>query len=295
MIIRPRRSVLYMPGSNARALEKAKTLSTDAVILDLEDSVAPDAKEVARDQVVAVVKAGGFGPREVVIRVNSLAGPWGLSDLEAAAGVVPDAVLIPKVSSAADVHEAAAVLDRIGAPESVAIWAMFETPLAVLNAGAIAAATGTREGRRLSVFVLGTNDLAKETRARFVPGRAPMLPWLATALAAGRAHGLDVIDGVYNDLSDTEGLIAECEQGRDLGMDGKTLIHPNQMAVANRMFSPSEADVTQAEKILAAFALPENASKGVITLDGRMVELLHAEMAKRTVAIARAIAAAAVA
>lgn len=294
MTIRPRRSVLYMPGSNARALEKAKTLPTDAVILDLEDSVAPDAKETARDQVMAVAKAGGFGPREVVIRVNSLAGPWGMADLEAAATVAPDAVLIPKVSSAADVYEAGAVLDRMGAPESVAIWAMFETPLAVLNAGAIAAAAGSREGRRLSVFVLGTNDLAKETRARFVPGRAPMLPWLATAIAAGRAHGLDVIDGVYNDLSDPEGLVAECEQGRDLGMDGKTLIHPNQLDAANRVFSPSEADVAQAEKILAAFALPENASKGVITLDGRMVELLHAEMAKRTVAIARAIAAAAI-
>lgn len=291
MTIRPRRSVLYMPGSNARALEKAKTLATDAVILDLEDSVAPDAKEIARDQVVAVVKGGGFGPREVVIRVNSLAGPWGLADLEAAAAAGPDAVLIPKVSKPEDVFEAVAVLDRLGAPDSVRVWAMFETPLAVLNAGAIAAAAATKEGRRLSVFILGTNDLAKETRARFVPGRAPMLPWLTTALAAGRAYGLDVIDGVYNNLSDTDGFLAECEQGRDLGMDGKTLIHPNQLAAANEIFSPSETEVAQAEKILAAFALPENASKGVITLDGRMVERLHAEMAERTVAIARAIAA----
>ena len=292
MTIRPRRSVLYMPGSNARALEKAKTLATDAVILDLEDSVAPDAKETARDQVIAVAAAGGFGSREVVIRVNSLAGPWGMADLEAAAGVAPDAVLIPKVSKAEDVFEANAVLDRMGAPESVAIWAMFETPLAVLNAGAIAAAASVKEGRRLSVFILGTNDLAKETRARFVAGRAPMLPWLTTAVAAGRAYGLDVIDGVYNNLSDADGFIAECEQGRDLGMDGKTLIHPNQLEGANRVFSPSEAEVAMAEKILAAFALPENASKGVISLDGRMVERLHAEMAERTVAIARAIAAA---
>jgi len=292
MTIRPRRSVLYMPGSNARALEKAKTLATDAVILDLEDSVAPDAKETARAQVIAVAAAGGFGPREVVIRVNSLAGPWGMADLEAAAGVAPDAVLIPKVSSAADVFEANAVLDRLGAPESVKIWAMFETPLAVLNAGAIAAAASVKEGRRLSVFILGTNDLAKETRARFVPGRAPMLPWLTTAVAAGRAYGLDVIDGVYNNLSDAEGFVAECEQARDLGMDGKTLIHPNQLEPANRIFSPAEAEVAMAEKILAAFALPENASKGVISLDGRMVERLHAEMAERTVAIARAIAAA---
>jgi len=263
------------------------------VILDLEDSVAPDAKETARDQVIAVAKAGGFGSREVVIRVNSLAGPWGKADLEAAAGVAPDAVLIPKVSKAEDVFEANAVLDRMGAPESVKIWAMFETPLAVLEAGSIAAAASVKAGRRLSVFILGTNDLAKETRARFVPGRAPMLPWLTTAVAAGRAYGLDVIDGVYNNLSDAEGFVAECEQGRDLGMDGKTLIHPNQLEVANRVFSPAEAEVATAEKILAAFALPENASKGVISLDGRMVERLHAEMAERTVAIARAIAAAA--
>lgn len=293
MTIRPRRSVLYMPGSNARALEKAKTLAADAVILDLEDSVAPDAKTTAREQVLAVVKGGGFGSREVVIRVNGLTSPWGLADLEAAATVAPDAVLIPKVSKPEDVFDAVAVLDRLGTPESVAIWAMFETPLAVLNAAAIAATAATNAGRRLAVFVLGTNDLAKETRARFVPGRAPMLPWLTTALAAGRAYGLDVVDGVYNDLSDAEGFLAECAQGRDLGMDGKTLIHPNQLGPANEIFSPTEAEVASAEKILAAFALPENAAKGVISLDGRMVERLHAEMAERTVAIARAIAAAA--
>ena len=292
MTIRPRRSVLYMPGSNARALEKAKTLSTDAVILDLEDSVAPDAKVAARDQVMAVAKAGGFGSREVVIRVNSLAGPWGTADLEAAAAVAPDAILIPKVSKPEDVFEAVAVLDRLGAPETTKIWAMFETPLAVLNAGSIAAAASVKEGRRLAAFVLGTNDLAKETRARFVAGRTTMLPWLTTAVAAGRAFGLDVIDGVYNNLSDAEGFAIECAQGRDLGMDGKTLIHPNQLATANEIFSPSEAEVEQARKIIAAFALPENASKGVISLDGKMVERLHAEMAERVVAIAEAIAAA---
>lgn len=293
MTIRPRRSVLYMPGSNARALEKAKTLATDAVILDLEDSVAPDAKATARDQVMAVAAAGGFGTREVVIRVNGLAGPWGMADLEAAAMVAPDAILIPKVSKPEDVFEAVAVLDRCGAPESVKIWAMFETPLAVLNAGAIASAASVEEGRRLAVLVLGTNDLAKETRARFVPGRTTMLPWLTTALAAARAYGLDVIDGVYNNLSDAEGFLVECEQGRDLGMDGKTLIHPNQLAVANAIFSPSAAEIEQARRIIAAFALPENAAKGVITLDGKMVERLHAEMAERVVAIADAIAAAA--
>lgn len=291
MTIRPRRSVLYMPGSNARALEKAKTLATDAVILDLEDSVAPDAKLVAREQVAAIVEGGGFGSREVVVRVNGLAGPWGRDDLAAAVAVAPDAILIPKVSKAEDVFEAVAELDRLGAPESVKIWAMFETPLAVLNAREIAAAASVKEGRRLTVFVLGTNDLAKETRARFVPGRTTMLPWLTTAIAAGRAFGLDVIDGVYNNLSDAEGFAAECAQGRDLGMDGKTLIHPNQLEVANATFSPSEAEVEAARKILAAFALPENASKGVISLDGRMVERLHAEMAERVVAIADAIAA----
>ena len=291
MTIRPRRSVLYMPGSNARALEKAKTLATDAVILDLEDSVAPDAKMVAREQVVAAVSAGGFGSREVVVRVNGLSGPWGLADLEAAAKVAPDAILIPKVSKAADVFEAVAVLDRLGAPESVKIWAMFETPLAVLNALEIAATASVKEGRRLAAFVLGTNDLAKETRARFVPGRTTMLPWLTTAVAAGRAFGLDVIDGVYNNLSDMDGFRLECEQGRDLGMDGKTLIHPNQLPVADEIFSPSAAEVEQARRILGAFALPENASKGVISLDGRMVERLHAEMAERVVAIADAIAA----
>lgn len=291
MTIRPRRSVLYMPGSNARALEKAKTLATDAVILDLEDSVAPDAKLVAREQVAAIVKGGGFGSREVVVRVNGLSGPWGRDDLAAAVAVAPDAILIPKVSKAEDVFEAVAALDRLGAPESVKIWAMFETPLAVLNAREIAASASVQEGRRLTVLVLGTNDLAKETRARFVAGRTTMLPWLTTAIAAGRAFGLDVIDGVYNNLSDAEGFAAECAQGRDLGMDGKTLIHPNQLEVANGVFSPSEAEIEAARKILAAFALPENASKGVISLDGRMVERLHAEMAERVVAIADAIAA----
>lgn len=291
MTIRPRRSVLYMPGSNARALEKAKTLATDAVILDLEDSVAPDAKLVAREQVAAIVKGGGFGSREVVVRVNGLSGPWGRDDLAAAVAVAPDAILIPKVSKAEDVFEAVATLDRLGAPESVKIWAMFETPLAVLNAREIAASASVKEGRRLTVLVLGTNDLAKETRARFVAGRTTMLPWLTTAIAAGRAFGLDVIDGVYNNLSDAEGFAAECAQGRDLGMDGKTLIHPNQLEVANGLFSPSEAEIEAARKILAAFALPENASKGVISLDGRMVERLHAEMAERVVAIADAIAA----
>ncbi len=291
MTIRPRRSVLYMPGSNPRALDKAKTLPADAVILDLEDSVAPDAKEIARTQVCDAVAAGGFGPREVVVRINGLATPWGQADLDAVAVVAPDAILVPKVSSAEDVFAVGRRLDDLGVSGRTAIWAMYETPSAVLAAGSIAAAVREPEGRRLAVMVLGTNDLAKETRARFVAGRAPMLTWLAIALAAGRANGLEVIDGVYNDLNDPEGFAAECAQGRDLGMDGKTLIHPNQIAVANEVFSPSEAELAQAEKIIAAFEKPENALKAVIGLDGRMVERLHAEMAARTVAIAAAIAA----
>jgi citrate lyase subunit beta/citryl-CoA lyase len=251
MTIRPRRSVLYMPGSNARALEKARTLPADAVILDLEDSVAPDAKEAARGQVADAVKADGFGPREVVIRVNGVDTQWHADDLAAAAHAAPDAVLVPKVSS----------------PDTLELI-----------------------GRRL--LDMGTNDLAKDTRARLVPGRAPMLSWLSTCIAAARIHGIDILDGVYNDLGNMEGFAAECTQGVELGFDGKTLIHPNQIAPCNKAFSPSADEVAQARKIIAAFDLPENKGKGVVSVDGRMVERLHAEMARRTVAIAEAVAAA---
>lgn len=287
--VRPRRSALYMPGSNPRALAKARTLPADAVMLDLEDSVAPDAKTAAREAVAAAVREGGFGRREVVIRVNGLATEWGEADLRAAAEARPDAILLPKVSSP---EEIAAVETMLGAGSKTRIWAMIETPLAILRIGAIAAAA--RGGASpFSCMILGTNDLAKETRARIVPGRAPMLPWLATVVAAARAHGLDVLDGVYNDLKDLEGLRAECEQGRDLGMDGKTLIHPDQIALANEIFAPPAAEIEAARAIIAAFALPENRGKGVISLGGRMVERLHAEMAQRTVALAEAIAQAA--
>jgi citrate lyase subunit beta/citryl-CoA lyase len=285
--IRPRRSVLYMPGSNARALEKARTLPCDAVILDLEDAVAPEAKETARRQVVEAVRAGGFGGREVVIRVNGLATPWGGDDLEAAAAAGPDAILLPKVESAADVLAAGRRIEAAG----TALWAMIETPRAVLHAEAVAAAKSRSGGERLAAFVLGTNDLAKETRIRLVPGRAPMLTALTTVVLAARAHGLDVLDGVFTDLKDAEGLRAECAQGRDLGMDGKTLIHPDQIAVANETFAPAPAEVEAARRILAAFAAPEAAGKGALTVDGRMVERLHAEMAARVVATAEAIAA----
>ena len=291
MTIRPRRSVLYMPGSNARAIEKARTLPADAIILDLEDSVAPDAKAAARAQVAEAVKAGGFGGREVILRINAMSTPWGEDDLAAAAAAAPDAILVPKVSTAEDVFAVDRALTEFGAARSIALWAMIETPRAALDPLAVAAARRAPEGARLAAFVLGTNDLSKDTRVRLVPGRAPMLHWLADAVAAGHAFGLDVIDGVYNRLDDAEGFAAECQQGVELGMDGKTLIHPNQIEAANRAFSPDPAEVAFARTLVDAFALPENAGKGALSLGGRMVERLHAEMAARTVALAEAIAA----
>ncbi|HEY8566200.1 MAG TPA: CoA ester lyase [Beijerinckiaceae bacterium] len=286
--IRPRRSVLYMPGSNARALEKAKSLPADALILDLEDAVAPEAKEAARRQVAAAVKVGGFGRREVVIRINALDTPHGEADLAAAAEAAPDAILVPKVSSAEALSAVGSRLRRLGAPERTRVWAMIETPLAILHCGAIASAARDVDSR-LACLVLGTNDLAKETRARLMSGRAPMLPWLTTAVLAARAYDLDVVDGVYNALQDEAGFRAECEQGRDLGFDGKTLIHPNQIAAANQVFAPAEEEVTRARALIDAFDRPENRDKGALSLDGRMVERLHAEMARRTVVLAEAI------
>jgi citrate lyase subunit beta/citryl-CoA lyase len=290
MIIRPRRSVLYMPGSNARAIEKARTLPADAVILDLEDSVAPDGKAAARAQVAEAVAAGGFGAREVVVRINGLDTEWWIEDLNAAAKAKPDAVLVPKVSSAQNLEDVADRLVDIGADHKIRIWAMMETPLAMLNAREIAAAARDVE-TRLAAFVMGTNDLAKDTRARITPGRAPMLPWLMNCVAAARTYGVDILDGVYNDLGNADGFARECAEARDMGFDGKTLIHPNQIGPCNAAFSPGADEVAQAKKIIAAFDLPENESKGVVQLDGRMVERLHADMARRTVAIAEAIAA----
>ncbi|HXL99467.1 MAG TPA: CoA ester lyase [Rhizomicrobium sp.] len=282
MTARPRRSVLYMPGSNARAMEKARTLPADAVILDLEDAVAPDAKEMARAQVCDVVKAKGFGKREVVIRVNALATSWGAADLAAATEAKPDAILIPKVSSPADL---AAVEARLGAAK-IALWAMMETPLAILNAGAIAGAGG-----RLACFVMGTNDLIKEFRGRHTPDRQNLSAALSLSVAAARAYGLGIIDGVYNDIANADGFLETCKQARAFGFDGKTLIHPSQIAPCNDVFAPSAAEVEAARKIIAAFDLPENRGKGAIALDGHMVERLHAEIARSTVALADAIAA----
>jgi citrate lyase subunit beta/citryl-CoA lyase len=280
-----------MPGANARALEKARSLAADAVIFDLEDSVAPDVKDHARGQVAATVVAGGFGTREVVIRINAVTSSWCEADLMAAAAAGPDAILVPKVSSAAEIMALGTLLDQVGAPAHTKVWAMMETPLGILNAHDIAASVRETAGRRLTCLVLGTNDLAKETRARLVPGRASMLAWLSATVLAARAYGLDVIDGVCNDLDDMEGFRAECLQGLDLGMDGKTLIHPKQIEIANDVFSPSPPEVAWATGVLAAFDLPENATKGVIALDGRMVERLHADMAARIVAISKAITA----
>lgn len=288
MSIRPRRSVLYMPGSNARAIEKARTLAADAVILDLEDSVAPDAKAAARRQVTDAVSAGGFGAREVIVRINGLDTQWWLDDLNAVGKAKPDAVLVPKVSSPNHLEDVAERLVDISADQKIRVWAMMETPLAMLNARDIAAAASDVE-TRLAAFVMGTNDLAKETRAKIAPGRAAMLPWLMNCVAAARAFGLDILDGVYNDLTDAEGFTRECAQGRDMGFDGKTLIHPNQIGPCNAAFSPSAEDVAHAKKIIAAFELPENRDKGAVQLDGRMIERLHADMARRTVAIAQAI------
>jgi citrate lyase subunit beta / citryl-CoA lyase len=288
--IKPRRSALYMPGSNARALDKAREIAADVLILDLEDAVAPDMKAMARQQVADAVRAGGYGRRELVIRTNGVKTPWFADDLAAAIAAQPDAILLPKVDDPATLLDVGQRMAAQGAAPHITLWAMIETPLAILHAEAIARAA--RDPRaRLACFVMGTNDLAKETRARLIPGRAPMLPWLMTALAAARAHGIDIIDGVCNDLKDEAGFAAECAQGRDMGFDGKTLIHPAQVAVANANFAPSAEEVAQAQDILAAFALPENAGKGAIQLNGRMVELLHAEMAHRVVALAAAIGA----
>ena len=290
MYVRARRSVLYMPGSNAKALAKAATLSADALIFDLEDSVAPDAKIAARGQVVAAVRAGGFGHREVIIRVNGPHTPWGPDDLAGAAAAGPDAILLPKVDGPGAIMVAARAIREGGAPERTRLWAMMETPNAILNAGSIAAVAAD-SASRLGVLVMGLNDLAKETRARLTPGRPTMTAWLANCVVAARAHGVDIIDGVYNDIKDLDGFRAECVQGRDMGLDGKTLVHPSQIDICNDVFAPSPAEIDNARAIINAFALPENAGKGVVQLDGRMVELLHADMARRTLAISEAIVA----
>jgi citrate lyase subunit beta / citryl-CoA lyase len=287
-MIRPRRSLLFMPGSNARALEKARNLPADGIILDLEDSVAPDAKAKARDQIVQAIAAKGFGKREVLIRVNSLDTPWWIDDIAMAGKARPDGIVVPKVSS---VEDLAAIADRLsGADVSIQVWAMIETARAVLHAEELASAS--RDSRmRLAGFMFGPNDISRETRIRMQPGRAAMLPMITHCILATRAYGLEILDGPYSDFSNIDGFGQECTQGRDLGFDGKTLIHPGQIEACNAIFTPPAEEVAQARKIIAAFEQPENASRGAIQLDGRMVERLHADMARRTIAIADAIAA----
>jgi citrate lyase subunit beta / citryl-CoA lyase len=283
--LQPRRSVLYMPAANERALEKAKTLAADAIIFDLEDAVAPDAKEAARPNAVAAAGSGEYGNRELTIRCNGLDTPWGADDLRAAATSGASAVVIPKVSSVGYLDEVSAILDAAGAPASLRIWAMIETPTAIFDVRAIAAHP------RVSVLVMGTNDLARELRAALVPGRHPLVPHLATALAAAREAGVVILDGVYNDVKDLDGFRAECVQGAEMGFDGKTLIHPGQVDIANDVWAPSDDEVIHARRVIAAFDEAVAAGKGVIALDGRMIENLHVANAQRTIATADAIAA----
>lgn len=289
-MIRPRRSLLFMPGSNPRALEKARTLPVDGVILDLEDAVAPDAKATARDNIAQAVQARGFGKREVIIRINALDSPWWIDDVTMAGKVRPDGILVPKVSSVADLSGIANRLSDINADMSIRVWAMIETSRAVLHAEELAAASRDSE-MRLAGFVFGPNDISRETRIAMRPGRAAMLPMITHCVLATRLYGLDILDGPYSGIGDAEGFAEEAAQGRDLGFDGKTLIHPGQIEACNRIFTPPDDEVAQARRILAAFAQPENASRGAIQLDGKMVERLHADMAMRTIAIADAIAA----
>lgn len=282
--VRPRRSVLYMPGANTRALEKARALPADALIFDLEDAVAPDAKEAARGNVVAAAQSKAYGKREIAIRCNGLATPWGKADIAAIAGSGADALLVPKVESAAEVATVVSLLDAAGAPSSMAVWAMMETPKGILRADEVA---GSHP--RLALFVMGTNDLVKDMRARHTPMRLPMVTALGLGMLAARAHGLTILDGVYNDIQDAEGFRAVCRQGLEMGFDGKTLIHPSQVEPCNEVFAPSVAELEMAGKIVAAFKAAQAEGKGVVTVDGRMIENLHVEQAERALALAAAI------
>ena len=281
---RPRRSVLYMPGSNARALEKAKTLGADGLIFDLEDAVAPDAKDEARRLVVEAVKGGGYGRREILVRANGLATPWGQADVVAAATCGADAVLMPKVESGDTVRQVDAILTAAGAPADMAIWCMMETPRGILRAEEIDGASP-----RMAGFVMGTSDLAKDLHCAHTRERQPMLTSLGLCLLAARAHGLAALDGVHLDLNDDEGFEYSCRQGLELGFDGKTLIHPKTIDAANRVFAPSEKEVAWSRKIIAAHAEATAEGKGVVVVDGRLVENLHVENARRIVALAEQI------
>ena len=289
-MIRPRRSLLFMPGSNARALEKGRNLPADGLILDLEDSVAADAKALARDQIAQAIAAKGFGKREVLIRVNALDSPWWIDDVAMAGQARPDGILVPKVSSVEDLNAIGDRLRDIGADPSIRVWTMIETARAVLHAEELAAASRD-SSTRLAGFMFGPNDISRETRIRMLPGRAAMIPMITHCILATRAYGLEILDGPYSDFSNFDGFSKECAQARDLGFDGKTLIHPGQIGACNAIFTPPAEEIAHARKIIAAFERPENASRGAIQIEGQMVERLHAEIAARTIAIADAIAA----
>ena len=289
--MRPRRSCLYMPGSNSRALEKATQLPADVLILDLEDAVLPDAKSLARDQVADTVVSKPFGNREVVVRINGLETPWGEADLAQTVEAGPDGILLPKVESAEQVQAIDAALNVAGAEDELGLWVMIETPMGVVNVGEIAAAA---RGSRLSALVIGTNDLAKDMRVTPTADRRAFQYALSATVTAGRAYGLSTLDGVCNAIGEEEVLEAQCQQGRELGFDGKTLIHPSQLAAANRIFAPDPVALGEARAIIEAFALPENVHKGVIVVGGRMVERLHLEEAEQLVALNDAIEALAV-
>lgn len=284
--LRPRRSVLYMPGANERALEKAKGITADALILDLEDAVAPDAKTDARERVCAAAASGAYGRKEIVIRINGIGTEWHSADLAAVARTGPDAVLVPKVNSAEEVRSLVAALEAAGAPERTSLWAMLETPLAVLHAEDIVTASP-----RLTVLVMGTNDLAKELHAVPVPGREPLRFGLQKCLMAARLADKVILDGVYNDITDADGFRDECEQALRFGFDGKTLIHPSQVDPCNEVFAPSADEIDHSRRVIAAFDEAQAEGRGVVTVDGRMIENLHVENARRVLAIADAIAA----
>lgn len=281
---KPRRSILYMPGSNPRALEKARSLAADGLILDLEDAVAVDAKIEARKLVAAAIRDGGYGSRELIIRINGLDSPWGRDDLKAACEAGPDAILLPKVESAEMVRQMAQLMDEFGAPSHTNIWCMMETPRGILHAGEIAASSD-----RLACFVMGTSDLVKDLHAHHTKMRLPVLTSLSLCLLAARAENIHIVDGVYLDLNDEEGFRESCSQGLEMGFDGKTLIHPKQLPTANEIFAPSPDELDFAGRIITAFAKAEAAGQGVVLLDGKLIENLHVENARRLVAMADAI------
>ncbi|CCJ07603.1 CoA ester lyase [Methylocystis sp. SC2] len=287
MISRLKRSVLAMPGSNARALEKGKTLAADVLMFELEDGVADSAKATARAQVAAAVAGGGYGARQLVVRVNARGSEWYKPDIAAIAPLGPDGIVIPKVSSRDEILKAAADLVAAGAPYKTRLWAMIETPRAVLDIDKIASAADDRASR-LEVLVLGPNDIAKSTRARLTPGRPALSSWLSAGVLAARVHNIEIIDGIYNDFNDLDGLRREAEQGRDFGFDGKMLIHPGQIGPVNEIFAPSAEEVDFARRIIAVFDEPENADKGVVQIDGKMVERLHLDIARRTLQLVEA-------